>query len=660
MTGSAIDSLSFDLDSIASDDWHLQGIQFGLVDLNADRQAMTLSIEKMVLPKPFDKISLLDLKCNNLQLNDDEIVCRQGVGIVKSPWLDSTKVTVGFRISDSKKTLSIGNIKFAGGRVDIAAEYYQELWHLKLDGKAVELSKLNKLFKFEVVDVSSGQISLSVEAKLDASGLQQATLNAQLTDTMLQTQDGRYASEGLVCEFSLKVRRRGLRWSFDNEVRLTNGAVYFEPVFLELADTPVEFKAQGDWYEKSKRLGITDVSLKQQEVGAVLGRVDLDIEPELLVNSANLNLTTTRLDNLSAIYLQPFLEASAMDNLHFAGEADAQIDVVQQILTGISVKFTALDITDDEDKINLKGGEGFINWTGLLSTESQSQVSWQQLKVFDIPIQTSALSLTTDAGSLVLNQRAVLPVLGGNFNIEHFSWYQQQGQDPNVHFAGSIEDVSLQQLSTVLEWQPLSGKINGDIPGVRYSQGRLNIEGEIKAKLFDGEVRIKKLASSELFSDFSRFYADIEFDNLDLNQLTQTFDFGGMEGRLSGYARDIYLENWQPVSFSAWLGTPEGDTSKHRISQKAVNSISSIGGGGAVDGLSRSFLRFFDNFGYDRLGVGCLLQQGVCQLKGVGESGQGYYIVKGGGLPRIDVIGYNSRIDWDVLLIRLKRVTDSD
>ncbi|MGR9053308.1 MAG: C4-dicarboxylate ABC transporter, partial [Gammaproteobacteria bacterium] len=107
------------------------------------------------------------------------------------------------------------------------------------------------------------------------------------------------------------------------------------------------------------------------------------------------------------------------------------------------------------------------------------------------------------------------------------------------------------------------------------------------------------------------------------------------------------------------LGTPTKDDSTHRISQKAVENLASIGGGGAADLVSRSFLRLFDTFGYDRLGLGCYLHDGVCQIMGVEPAKQGYYIVKGGGLPRIDVIGYNPRIDWNVLLSRLARITVS-
>ncbi|MBE0436673.1 MAG: C4-dicarboxylate ABC transporter, partial [Methylomicrobium sp.] len=173
----------------------------------------------------------------------------------------------------------------------------------------------------------------------------------------------------------------------------------------------------------------------------------------------------------------------------------------------------------------------------------------------------------------------------------------------------------------------------------------------------DGRITISQLASSGLFSEFSQFYGSVEIDNLDLAQLTSKFKFGRIEGRLSGFVRDLYLENWQPVTFFAWLGTPDDDDSSRRISQTAVENLASIGGGGATDLISRTFLGFFETFGYERLGIGCYLHNGVCQLTGTEPAEQGYYIVKGGGLPRIDVMGYNPRVDWNVLLERLKRIT---
>jgi hypothetical protein len=44
---------------------------------------------------------------------------------------------------------------------------------------------------------------------------------------------------------------------------------------------------------------------------------------------------------------------------------------------------------------------------------------------------------------------------------------------------------------------------------------------------------------------------------------------------------------------------------------------------------------------------------------GQGEFGQGYYIVKGSGLPRIDVVGYRHQVSWNALVRQLDNIMKS-
>ena len=43
-------------------------------------------------------------------------------------------------------------------------------------------------------------------------------------------------------------------------------------------------------------------------------------------------------------------------------------------------------------------------------------------------------------------------------------------------------------------------------------------------------------------------------------------------------------------------------------------------------------------------------------LDGETRANGGFVIVRGGGVPALDVIGYNRRVDWDELVNRLQRV----
>ena len=87
-----------------------------------------------------------------------------------------------------------------------------------------------------------------------------------------------------------------------------------------------------------------------------------------------------------------------------------------------------------------------------------------------------------------------------------------------------------------------------------------------------------------------------------------------------------------------------------------MENLASLGGAGAV--LSSTFLRIFEEFSYRRLGISCRLEKSVCEMGGVAPAERGYFLVEGGGLPpRIDVLGFNRRVDWEVLLGRIQRVT---
>ncbi|HZN23115.1 MAG TPA: hypothetical protein VFB75_02750, partial [Burkholderiales bacterium] len=145
----------------------------------------------------------------------------------------------------------------------------------------------------------------------------------------------------------------------------------------------------------------------------------------------------------------------------------------------------------------------------------------------------------------------------------------------------------------------------------------------------------------------------------DLELLTRTFDFGTITGRIDARVKGLELVGWDPVKFDGRLESSPGDYPR-KISQRAVQNITALAGAGAAAAIQRSLLRFFEQFGYQRLGLSCKLQNGVCEMDGIERAPQGYVIVKGGGIPAISVIGYNRAVDWRELVERLKRITQEN
>jgi hypothetical protein len=656
----ALNSVSLNVGTLSGSQWQLEGIAIALADLTQNPQKLTLTIAKLSLPKPFDDLSLVNIRCMSFTWRNKELLCEQGRAQVHSKRWQSPTANFSFHVTEKHSSFKLTDLHLADGTVAVDGEERGEQWRLQIDAKAVDGKSIQQLLPQERFKLKAGEIDVKLNACGSHALVKEFTLATEFNGLSGQTKDGRLATEALVLKSTLSAQNNDALWQWQSHVEFNGGALYVESLYLEAAGQNITVDAKGDWNASNKRVEIKSASYKHSKAGELSGSASVQYKDGLNIEKALLSLNSDNLQDLSTIYLKPFFEQTILQGVTLAGHLKADFSINDQALTALAASFNHLDVKDAAGRGELQGGAGALYWSNDEAFNQPSEFSWQQLQVRAVPIGPAKLSLLSRADSIRLLKKTQIPFLGGAIAINQFSWQAKKQQDPELIFEGDLSAVSLEQLSLALNWTPLSGTLSGHIPRVEYRNKTLSLGGELVVKVFDGEVKISNLASSGLFTDFPKFHSDLEIENLDLDQLTGKFKFGGISGKLSGYVRQLYMENWHPVTFFAWLGTPENDDSRHRISQKAVQNIANIGGGGAADLLSRSFLTFFETFGYDKLGLGCYLHDGVCQLMGVKATESGYAIITGGGLPRIDVIGYNPRVDWNVLMERLKRITASE
>jgi hypothetical protein len=175
--------------------------------------------------------------------------------------------------------------------------------------------------------------------------------------------------------------------------------------------------------------------------------------------------------------------------------------------------------------------------------------------------------------------------------------------------------------------------------------------------VFGGSVALSSLVMERPFGVAPTLSADIAIEDIDMEPMTAAFGFGSISGRLDGRIAGLRMVDWSPVAFDARLVTDEAWKGRRRISQRAVEDISKVGGAGLVAGLQTQVLKLFDDFGYARIGLACRLRDNVCAMDGVGSAGDGYTIVEGSGLPRIQVVGFRRQVDWPTLVDRLEAAT---
>lgn len=660
-TANAIDTALLDVGKITGTAWQLEEIRLSLGDLNIKQSQFLLSASKLTLPKPFDDLSLADIRCDNLRWNENNFDCLQGRASVKSSYWQSPSTDFTFHISPKLSAFRLTNTRLGDARLMVNIELMGKDWQVKAEVKRVDKAFLNKLLpalsvKAKLDQVKYGNLNLSATVSGRDDKALTFDVTAEVDGITGQTEDGKFAAENTDFQFHVQGNAKNGLWHWQGETQLLGGALYVDPVYLEIAGQPILVNAQGTNNLITSFTDIQSFSFQHPDVVRITGSAKGSFRNKVHVDKADVTLQSDMLQGLLSTYINPFFTESPFANVKVSGNLETRFSVVQQTLTDATVKFSELNIEDGTGRLGMKDGLGTVNWSNDPAEKKQSELSWQSLSVKGLPIDSATLNFTSRGNAFQLAGKAKLPVLNGAIAVDKFSWQAKPNNEPDISFAGSLDNLSLEQLSKTLGWTPLSGNISGQVPGVEYHNKTLSLGGELLIKVFDGTVKVSHLTSSGLFSGFPRVESEIEIDNLDLDQLTSKFEFGAITGRLSGFVKNLVLENWHPVSFYAWLGTPDNDDSSHRISQKAVKNIASIGGGGASDLLSRSFLSLFETFRYDKIGMGCYLHDGVCQMMGLEAEGQGYYLIKGGLLPRIDVVGYNPRVNWDVLVERLGRV----
>ncbi|MBI2292186.1 MAG: hypothetical protein HYU73_18090, partial [Betaproteobacteria bacterium] len=368
------------------------------------------------------------------------------------------------------------------------------------------------------------------------------------------------------------------------------------------------------------------------------------------VKSANLGI--------AALYdklLKPALQGTVLADLRCDGRADVAVELRDGKVTAVDLAFRKLALEDKGRRFAVFGLDGNLPWRSDEASAAQLRVAGGEMLhlpfgAFDLPLELRGLRVRT--------RQMQIPVLDGGLTVSDFA-ADGAGKTWRWRYSGGITLVSMQQFTTALGLPVMHGTLSAEIPTVSYQQSTLEVDGALLFKVFDGTVVAQNLVLESPLGKVPRLLADVEMRNLDLDLLTRTFSFGNITGRIDAQVKALELVNWQPVRFDARVASSAGEYPR-RISQAAVQNISALGGAGAAAAIQRSFLRFFETFGYSALGLSCRLENGVCQMGGIENVPQGYVIVKGGGIPAITVLGYNRNVGWRELIERLKRITEGN
>ena len=570
---------------------------------------------------------------------------------------------------------ALSSIEFSAGEVDSPAGQLKNIkFHIDLKGKAPKLNlvtevkpinepnfipfqlKCGSLFSDQIgyIDCFDGEIisepitapfSLHIATFPNKVSLDILFNGANFTDAQ-----GLHAGEGLVGDMQLTAQRKGETWQWDGKLSWDKGEVFWQPFYFGKAGNV--FHANGTMDAQSVK--VDDASLIINEVGEIKAKAQINTETKVL---ENVNITAQDVDfnGLYQLILKPKLEKSAFGNLLVSGKANWQFEMKNLQPTSFELNLMDANIEDQNGKFGLSHVNAHIPWD--YDAVQTVTLDYRNGHLLTLPLGETRLKAEVNRFALTTPELE-FPVLNGAINVKDVSaaWL---GENWVWHLRMDLKPVALSDFSTALGWPVMEGDISGQIPLVTYANKQLNMDGAMTFNIFNGTVGMNNLRIDDPLGVVTRMYADLSVRQLDLGELTRTYSFGAIEGKLDGDVNGLVLENWKAVRFDASLRTSDVKQVK-KISQRAVENIAALGGEGTAAALQRTFLRFFDEFNYDKIGISCRLRKDICEMGGIESTPEGYIIVKGSGIPAVNVNGYTQYVSLADLLARIKRITDSN
>lgn len=678
-TAAVASTLELAVGDVVGDGWQARGITLALQLKETGLPSATVRVETLSLPAPVGDIQGIEARCPSLELGTTIVRCQSlalaGSGRLRRlPKLTGPveyrraggglrwQIATGGDTAESGGTLTLaGELKDADLRATIAAQELEiEPWvELMRDLLAGSDTASEEVSEAAGDSALTGRLTGELRIELPGDAPARASLEGRFEGLSGYNASGTRAVEALGLGFSGGWRDEGDAGLFEGQVAVATGEIYQEPVYADLGAFPAEIAFGGVVRDGSvliESFGLTQAGVVE---GSGRARLESNAGAGWALAEARVELTELTLPGAYQVLMQPFLADTDLGDLETLGSARGELTIVDGAIDTAALSLDEVFLDDRSGRLALYGLYGDLAW-GEGASDEPLRLLWDGGYLYGFSFGSADLAFVRRNDGIALSEPVSIPVFDGALEVNVLELGGSNMNDASAAFDARLSPVDMRAVAHALDWPPLAGTLSGEIPRLSYRDGELTFGGEFRADMFDGQVTIRNFNVRDPFQDGARLRADVDLKQLDLRQVTEAFSFGLITGRLDGYVRELRMIDWAPVGFDARLFTSPENKGRRRISQRAVDNIANIGGGGGAAALSSGFLRFFEDFAYDRIELGCRLTLDLCEMTGIRPEGQGYLILKGRGLPRITVVGYAREVSWPTMVAQLEAILTSE
>lgn len=652
----AVDAIVLEVRELTLAGVPIEGATVRLDVLTKEKTRLTVTVRSATLPEPAGALTDITLVCPQPVIAEPRFGCEGGTLRASGGPLGALdmKMSAEMRTDTGVTTFGGTGIEMAGTALSLDGRLDAAGWQVNARTGVTSVAALRKFaapwFALPADLTVDGKVSIDGRLS-EANGVVIADLHAKLEGVELSNEASTLVAEKLAAEISVRARLLDAETQLEVNLQGSGGQALLGPVLLDLGVNPLNLAMRGAL--RAQSLNVASLRFQQRDLIDLAGAGSVNLAGDTPLISGDFKLTNLQFPAAYVSYAQITMATSVLGDLKTSGSLHGEVAIRDNGITALHVVPANIELHDNKGRLFMSKVNGDVHWSPAGAGNAHvSKLSWSAGGAYGLSGGASDLEFVAYGLNFALTRPTKLPIFDGALAIDTLAMGNLGATNMEVSFSGNVEPISLPLLCKAFGWPEFAGTLAGRIPAVQLRDNLLTFEGNVESQVFGGRVTGSNIRLQDPLGNFPQMFADVRARDLDLGLVTSTFEVGSITGKLEADVLGLELFGWSPVAFDARLATPKGDKSRHRISAKAVSSLSNVGGGGGgvVQALQSGVLRFFDEYNYEKLGITCKLRDGVCEMSGVEPAGIGYYIVKGSGLPRIDIVGNAGRVNWNQLM----------
>jgi hypothetical protein len=648
------------------------GISIEMDVPNSHSTALTVNVAHANFGKPLGHFANIRIHCPDPIVKPPLFSCPRADVSADSERFgrQSFDGRVAWNSATHSLSVDASGLHLAAGTAALAARWSRSGWSADVGAQNVVLESLRTLLGDALPLGPEWTLSGTLERlhAVVAGGVavDRLDVSAAVSAVNFGNADGSTAGQQLSTSVELKVRRDPDGWRVDATATAPRGEFLDGRVYWNFQNEPASLQASA----AVQNSGMAAIGISQLTLGKLLharGSAVIQRVPHFSLNALGLDVDDLDIAALPAATRDGLFAGTVIAQIEGLGHARGRIEIENAMPASIDMNLSEIQLHDSIARLGVEHLDGHLMWRSAArqqapstgAPDAVSQLRWSAASLYGVAAGGAGVRFTTSGSDFILLDDVKIPILDGGLAIKALELRRFGTPQMSLHFDADIDPISLPPLCRAFGWPEFAGRLSGHIPNLSLQNGELTLGGNLDASVFEGRVLVSGLKLKDAFGARPRLQATVALERLDLAEITGAFSVGKITGRIDGKIDALELVGWEPTAFDARFYSTPNDRTKKRISQRAVENISSIGGGSAAAILQRGALRFFDDFNYAELGISCKLVNDVCIMGGIEAHHPGYTLVKGSGLPRIQVFGSADHVDWLQLVASLKELPNS-